>query len=166
MTRKNADNITALYGNAGNLAEPERDVKPAPIVPKAPSTLSKRGRAIWKELTPELEKNALLTKRDKYTFAFLCEEAAVAEAALLSMRKEVNGKKTGEYELLDTDPDHNHRLRRSPSWIIYMGAKKSYLESAKQFGLSPTSRIGLLLSPTGQAAPTRGTDDPDEELFA
>lgn len=164
MSKSKSAEIHQLYGNPGNRTDPEkRDVRPEPIAPAPPNWLSKRGRAVWEFIAPELEKNALLTKRDREAFGFLCEEGAVAQEALLRMRGSSN-----TYEnLLDTDPNHYSRLRRHPAWIIYAQAKNLFLQSAKEFGLTPTSRIGLLV---GATTPTPGgrmnePDDEDESVF-
>jgi P27 family predicted phage terminase small subunit len=162
MSKAKSADIHHLHGNPSNLSNLEnRDVRPDPIVPNPPNWLSKRGRDVWKFLA--LEKSALLTKRDREAFAFLCEEAVVAQIALLRLR----GSSNNYDDLLQSDPAHAGRLRRHPAWIIYTQAKKAFLDSAKEFGLTPSSRIGLLVGgPSLPAGRANDPDDQDEELFA
>lgn len=160
MTKPKSAEIHHLHGNPSNLPNVEkRDVQPDPIAPAPPNWLSKRGREMWTFIAPELERNALLTKRDRESFGFLCEEAAVAKETLLRIRD----PKNGYGDVLDADSAHAGRLRRHPAWIVYTQARTGFLQLAKEFGLTPSSRIGLLLSPTGAVTP-RGADDDDDEV--
>lgn len=162
MTQAKSAEIHTLYGDPSNLGNTEeRDVKPAPIVPDPPNWLSRRGRGIWKELSVELEKSALLTRRDQIAFGTLCEEAVICIEALLLLRDDKNGYG----KLLDYDRAHAGRARRNPAWIIYTQAKKTFQESAKNFGLDPRSRIGLMIG-GGVLPPVAGAgEDDDEAVF-
>lgn len=162
MTRPNSAEIHHLHGNPSNLPAGERDVKPPPLAPLAPNWLSKRGRANWQFLAPELERNALLTKRDQVSFGLMCEDAAMAQTAMLKMR----GSSNNYDHILENDPGHSNRLRRHPAFIIYQQASKSYMAWAKEFGLTASSRIGLLLGGTGAPALHDDGDDEDEAVFA
>jgi len=156
------NNVHQLNGNPSN-KPPRPEVKVDPIAPAMPKWLSKRGKANWKYLAPELEKNALLTKRDREAFAFLCEEAAIAQGALLAMRPvdPETGKQSPDFVLLDTDPNHNNRLRRHPALIIFNGAIASYRRWCAEFGLTPASRVGLGV-PGGLPPIVRDSDEDDE----
>lgn len=164
MSDKKSAEIHRLYGDPSNLGDDleNRDVRPEPIVPDKPNWLSRRGRGIWDFLAPELEKNALLTRRDRESFGFLCEEGAIAIESLLLLRDPQNGYGN----LLDTDKHHQNRLRRNPAWIVYTQAKKTFADSAKAFGLDPRSRVGLLLGGGGVVTPLGGDEDEDESVFA
>jgi P27 family predicted phage terminase small subunit len=164
MTRKQSAEIHYLNGNPSNGPDPERrDVRPDPIAPEPPAWMSKRGRAVWTFLAPELEKNALLTKRDREAFAFCCEEAAVAQTALLTLR----GPDNNYGNILEIDKSHQNRVRRHPAWIVYTQAVASFRTWAKAFGLTPNARIGLLLGGATAAGPGLGADedDGDESVF-
>ena len=158
--RKKSAEIHALFDHKVKNVE-TRDLKVDPILPSQPNWLSRRGRAVWDSLLPELGKNALCTKRDKFSFALMCEDAAIAVECLLALRSESNGYGSS---LLDVDASHQNRVRLNPLWRAYKDASASYHLRAKEFGLTPTARIGLMVdAPTGPVAV--GFDD-DEDLFA
>lgn len=163
MTRPKSAEIHQLHGNPSNHSDVEsRDVRPAPIAPAPPNWMSKRGRAIWEFMGPELEKNALLTKRDRDAFAFCCEEVAVAQTALLQMR----GPDNNYTDLLEVDRSHQNRLRRHPAWIVYTQATHSFRAWCKEFGLTPNARIGLSLGSPALPTASPNEDDEDDAVFA
>ena len=162
MTRRQSADIHHLRGNPSNRIEDvAKDVKPDPIVPTCPAWLSFRGKGIWRYLSPELEKNALLTRRDREAFGFLCENAAVAQEALLMLR----GKGNVYSNILQSDSAHSGRLRRHPAWIVYTQAKSLFLQDCKEFGLTPNARIGLQVA-AGYGVPVGPTADEDDDESA
>lgn len=156
---KRSARVIELHGNAGKVNVPEREereVRPDPIVPTPPSWLRDPvAIATWKFLAPELERDALLTVRDREAFAFLCTHAAIAVAAL----KQLQPNKAKPMELLELDESHQGRTRRSPLLMIYRGAVADFRAAAHDFGISgPKSRLPLELG-----APPAHDDDDDED---
>lgn len=162
-TRQTA-RVIELHGNASKVdveAREAREVRPDPIAPRPPSWLRDPvALATWKYLAPELEKDALLTKRDRETFAFLCTEVAIAVAAL----KALQPNKGKPMKLLEVDESHQGRTRRNPALMVYGQAVDRYGRLAPHFGLSPKMRIPLELGHV--PAPDDDDEDDDADLFA
>lgn len=151
--------VINLRGNASKIDVDEREskeVRPDPVVPDQPDWLTPRARAIWRYLAPELERDALLTKRDRETFAFLCTEAALAIDCLDAMRPD---RRKG-FVILEPDPGHGGRTRRHPALIAYGTSVGRYLMLAREFGLSPRMRLPLEV---GGEIPPDDEDDDDLE---
>lgn len=158
MTARQSARVIDLHGNPGKVDvedRAKREVRPDPIAPRPPTELSPRARAIWRFLAPELERDALLTKRDRESFAMLCESAAIAAQALADMRPD---KRRG-YVLLDVDESHQGRTRRHPLLMVYRGAVEDYLKLSARFGLTPKDRIPLELGAPAPPSPPDGEDD-------
>lgn len=153
--------IHELRGNPGKRKRPP-ELKPDPIMPEMPAWLSPIGRATWKYLAPELGKHALLTRRDREAFAMLCEDVAIARAALDTMRPD---KRKG-YAVIEEDPDqgrHKGRTKRATAFAVYRASVDSYRRWCVEFGLSPRARVGF--DPTGGLPAPPGDDDDDDDLF-
>jgi P27 family predicted phage terminase small subunit len=154
--------VIELHGNPSKVNVDEkaaREVRPDPVLPSPPAWLRDPvALATWKYLVPELEKDALLTKRDRDTFAHLCATAGIAAEAL----KLLQPNKSRPMRLLEVDESHQGRTRRHPALIVYRGALEDYRKLAVEFGLSPRMRLGLELG--GAPVPDDGDED-DDELF-
>ena len=150
--------VIELRGNASKVdteKRAEREVRPDPVLPTPPEWLTPRARSLWRYLAPELERDALLTRRDRETFAFLVTEAALAIDCLEAMRPD---KRKG-FVVLEADAGHQGRLRRHPALIAYGASVGRYLLLAREFGLSPRMRLPLEI---GVDLP--GDDDDDDDL--
>jgi P27 family predicted phage terminase small subunit len=161
VTARQSAAVIDLHGNASKVdveARAGREVRPDPIAPKMPKSLSPGAKAVWRSLAPELERDALLTRRDLISFSNLCESAALAAQALADMRPD---KRKG-FVLLDVDESHQGRTRRHPLLMIYRGALEDYLKLSARFGLSPKDRIPLEL---GAPPVDDGDEDEDADLF-
>lgn len=159
MTARQSARVIELHGNDGHHnveARAAREIKPDPIAPSPPEWLSPGARAVWRYLAPELERDALLTRRDREAFAFLCTEADLAATALGLMRPD---RRKG-YDLLDVDEGHQGRTRRHPALMAYAQATARFERWARHFGLSPLTRIPLELG-----APAPPADDEDDDAL-
>lgn len=162
MSERSSARVIELHGNASKIDVDDRaarEVRPDPILPVAPDWLTPRARALWRYLAPELEKDALLTKRDRETFAFLVTEAALAIDCLEAMRPD---RRRG-YVVLEVDEGHQGRTRRHPALIAYGTSVARYLLLAKEFGLSPRMRLPLEVG--AGALPDDNGDEDDDDLF-
>jgi P27 family predicted phage terminase small subunit len=161
MAARQTARVIELHGNPSKIdvdARATREVRPDPIVPSPPEWLTPRARALWRYLSPELERDALLAKRDRETFAFLVTEAALAIDCLEAMRPD---KRRG-YVILEDDPGHGGRTRRHPALIAYGATVQRYLLLAREFGLSPRMRLPLEI---GADVPADHGDEDDDDLF-
>lgn len=161
MSARQSARVIELKANPGKVdidARARKEVRPDPIAPPPPSTLSPAARAVWRFLAPELERDALLTRRDRNSFAHLCECAAIADQALRDMRPD---RRKG-YVLLDVDESHQGRTRRHPLLMVYRGALEDYLKLSARFGLTPRDRIPLELG--APAGPPPADEDEDDSL--
>lgn len=138
--------VIELHGNPSKVnidRRAAREIRPSPIVPAAPEWLTPRARALWRYYAPELEKNALLTMRDRECFAFVVTEAALAIDALERMRPD---RRKG-YEVIETDRSQQNRTRRHPALIAYGSSVQRFFRHAREFGLSPRMRLPLEVGP-------------------
>lgn len=152
--RPEPSNIVQLRGNPGKRTRPE-EPKPAPVSSTEPPKefdLSADAKKLWKRLAPELDRVGLLTTVDVMLLAELCEEWAMARAARRSVRRG-----TG-YGVLTKDRTHGGEPRRHPGLLIARQHGAAVLAIAKEFGLSPSARVGLPAIPDDDA-------DEDEDLF-
>lgn len=160
-------NVVALRG--GSQADVDRraaeEVKPHPVSPKRPGDLSPLERECWDQHAPELDRLGLLTVIDAAAFRMACQAYALAIAAWQSMRERKadgsidNRKKS--IEVVTPDTAHGG-LRRHPGFLVWKQAQDAYRAWCSEFGLTPSSRVGLRPgAPIGSAA----DDDDDDEAF-
>lgn len=145
-------NVVALRGNPGKR---HRDPEPAPVDAglDPPDHLTPGARAFWKKHAPEVARLGMLTVNDVPTFSLLAE----AWAAVLAAKVELVPKKGMNLRVTTTDRAHGGEKRKHPAWQIYRDAVAQYLGLAREFGFSPSSRVGL---------PAVGADgDEDDDLF-
>lgn len=161
MTERATARVIELHGNPSKVDVEKRgarEVRPDPIRPSPPDWLTHPyARALWRYLAPELEKDALLTKRDRETFAFLCTDAAIAVDAVRAMQPD---RRKG-FAVVEIDEGHQGRTRRHPALIVYGQAVARFLRLAAEFGLSPKMRLPLEIG----AEAVDDDDDEDDELF-
>lgn len=161
-------NIVALRG--GSEAEVERraaeEVKPHPVSPKRPADLSPLERECWDLHAPELDRLGLLTVIDAGAFRMVCQAYASARAAWESMRPRkadgsIDARKRG-IEVVVPDTAHGG-LRRHPGFLVWKQAQDAYRAWCSEFGLTPSSRVGLRPGvPIGSA---EDEDDDDAAFF-
>jgi P27 family predicted phage terminase small subunit len=150
------DNVHELRGRPAHHA-PRPEIKVESIAPEVPDYLSRRAKAIWKQVAPELMKNALLSKRDQVAFATFCMNADIMIAAY----EDLHPDKRKSMKLTDFDTSHD-RYRRAHSLTTFNQASMQVLRYIAEFGLSPATRVGLLAGgDAGSGA--RGSQDDYED---
>lgn len=146
-------NVIQLRGNPGKR---KRDAEPLPkgagLDP--PADLTPSGRTFWRRHAPELARLGLLTVNDVDSFAACCEAWAFMQQAKTELR---GSSKTANAKVTTSDRAHGREVRKHPAFTVYKQAEASYLAWAREFGLTPSSRVGL---------PGPGDDgDDDDDLF-
>lgn len=162
MSAQKSARVIELNANPGKAdveARARREVRPEPIAPRPPSWMRHPvARATWRYLAPELERDALLTRRDRDSFGDLCTLRAFIADALDQMQPD---KRTG-FALLEVDESQKGRVRRNPLLMVYRGALEDYLKLSARFGLTPKDRIPLELG--APAGPPPADEDEDDSL--
>lgn len=119
-------------GNPGKRKLPDSVLVGGRLEPKAPSKLTPRARAVWKELIPQLQSAGVIDHVDRLCLEALCESAALMREARDQMAKEplvVEGS-TGQ-------------PRRNPLIDIFVQAQAEVRRWADLFGLHPSGRARL-----------------------
>lgn len=145
-------NVVELRGNPGKRKRgPEATPVDGSIKP--PAGLTTDARAFWEKYAPEVSRLGMLTIIDRPTFEMLAEAYAVVHQAKAALRK----RGAGNVTLTTTDRAHGREQRKHPAWQIYRDGVTQYLTLAREFGFSPSSRVGL---------PAVGDDDnEDDDIF-
>lgn len=131
-------NLVVLRGGKTSTAKRPPEPKPKPLVDvKPPAGLSSDAEKLWRSLAPELARVGLLTLADVPTFESLCELYAIVVACRRSVRK---GR---GYTVTTKDRTHGGELRRHPSLLTLKQYEDSFRAAAKEFGLTPSARVGL-----------------------
>lgn len=171
--RPESATIHRLRGNPSKLTEEElaareaSEVKPNPVAPHRPADLSPLERQCWDAHAPELDRLGLLTVLDGSSFRLLvCQPFEMAVLARDSMRpKKADGsadRRRRDLELVIADPDHGGGLRRHPGFLIWKQAVAEYRSGCRDFGLTPSARVGLR---SGQPIGSEPDDDDNDEAF-
>lgn len=162
-------NVIKIRGNRSQLSEAElaereaSTVKPRPITARAPAGLTKLEKECWDLHAPELHNLQLLTVLDIASFRLLvCQPYEMAITALDAMRPrtktgKVDRRKKG-YEVVI---EGTEGLRRHPGFTAWRQSIESYRAGCRDFGLTPSARVGL--RPGYVPAPAGEPDDEDDD---
>lgn len=166
--------VIELRGNPSKLGKAaieerrESTPKPEPLAPKAPAELSPLARECWEHHAPELEHLGLLTRLDRGAFLFACECYALAVSALEEMRPKTKAGAPRQrgwrtYQVTTADPAHGQMLKRHPAFLVWRQAQQDYRAWCVEFGLTPSSRVGLRPKATIPAGAGDDGDDLDDD---
>lgn len=144
--------VHVLRGNRSKLTAEEleerrrSEIRPNPISPRRPRDLSRDEAECWDAHAPELDRLGLLTVLDGVSFRMLvCQPYAIArEARRLMGPRRADGEPDGRrrrFELVVVDD--RGALRRHPAFMIWKQAIDQYRTGCTEFGLTPSSRVGL-----------------------
>ena len=130
--------LKRLQGNPGRRPLPENEPEPQALksMPRAPSYLDVEGRKFWKEIGAELLEVGLITELDLSAFAACC----VAYSRWRQAQKDLNGADL----IYTTDTGFK---RPNPVISIERNYFDEMLKMLCQFGLTPSSRVGLKVEP-------------------
>ena len=128
-----------LKGNPGHRPINEDEPKPrvSPDVPEPPDWLQPYAKAKWNDVAPHLHRVGLLTVLDLTTWAVYCQSYARWRSAEESM-----GENGNTIVLRDKD-GKTRAVSRAPQAIVAQAALADMNRFGSQFGLSPSSRIGI-----------------------
>lgn len=166
--------VVEIRGNRSKLSKEQieqrraQEVKARPLRPKAPADLAPLERECWDQHAPELERLGLLSVLDAGAFRFACTSYMIAVSAVAEMRpKKADGtpdaRKKG-VSVVDVDRVHGGMLKKHPAAAVYFQAVADYRRWCVEFGLTPSSRIGLRPA-AGSAAGGGSSDDADSDDF-
>lgn len=170
---KSAD-VIELHGNPGKFSKEEierrraAEVKARPLRLRAPADLSPLERECWDLHAPELQRLGLLSVLDAGSFRMACTAYALAISALVELRPKKSdgtpdGRKKG-FSVVDVDKVHGGMLKKHPAVEVYFRAADQYRRWAIEFGLTPSSRIGLRPA-AGASAGGDSSDGADDDGF-
>lgn len=148
---KKPTNLKILQGNPGkrklNENEPKFEIDEEALL-KPPPFLGTYGKKEWKRIAPLILKNKLLTNADINTLAAYCQ----------SYNRWVEAEKEVRIRGFTTETDKGNIIQR-PEVGIANKAMENMVKFAKEFGLTPSSRVDL------HAGNTEDVTDPFMELL-
>lgn len=167
--------VVEIRGNRSKLTKEQieqrraQEVKARPLRARPPADLSPLERECWDAHAPELQRLGLLSTLDAGSFRLACTSYAIAVSALLEMRpKKADGtpdaRKKG-VAVVDVDRNHGGMLKKHPAVEVYFRAAADYRRWAIEFGLTPSSRIGLRPAAGSPGAGGGSSDDVDDDDF-
>lgn len=139
--------LRLLHGDEERTINRQEPV-PAAGTPEPPDTLSEAGRAVWDYLVPELDHMGLARRPDREQIAAYCE-AVVTHAQALAILRAAG--------VIVRDRDK--AVRVNPAMRVVTASQHSMLLWAREFGLTPASRVHLKAEQVGE-----GLSDLDQLL--
>lgn len=154
-------NVHLLRDNPSkkSAAELEGGIKIPVSVPKCPVELSSAAKSEWRRIVPHLVAAGLVTQLDRAMLVGYCQ--AWGEWSLLEARvKHLVAERNSIEALMDTSPSGYKQV----SALVQLRdrALDRMLRFAKEFGLSPSSRVSAT---TGQQLSLPGLPDDPMESF-
>lgn len=136
-----------------NTQERNQEVKPEINIPGMPDWLSAQGRREWMRLTPILAQHGLLTRLDGNTLGTYCE----AVAQYLSAKKYCDaivqaGDENDDFGSRLLIKTRNGNVIQNPAFSIMNRALEQMNKIGQKFGMSPSDRAGLSISPVAKPA--------------
>ena len=129
--------LKLLRGNPGKRRLNDREPNLGPALPKCPPHLDTEAKNHWRLLLKDLKQSGILATVDRGALAMLCEAwSRYAKMAALV-------REHGEALL------HNGRLYTSPYYLAMTKERAAYHRIASEFGLTPSSRTRLAITPQG-----------------
>lgn len=167
--------VIRLRGNRSKLSERElaereaSEVKPRPVSTQAPADLSPVELECWKAHAPELNALGLLTVLDVVSFReSVCGPYEMIRAARESMmahptKSDGTPDRRRKPTLQVVTVDSSGVLRRHPGFLAWKASVELYRMGCREFGLTPSSRVGL--RPGAPIGLERDDDEDDEAFF-
>lgn len=152
--------LKILEGNPGNHPLNDERPKPAPLAPRCPSWLSRRAKAEWRRVAPELETLGLLTTLDMAALASYCQAWARVEQCTRVLDRE---GLTYESRRVSEDDDGEATVTVLIKARPEVAMEQRYIATAMrlcvEFGMTASSRGRMVV-------PGAGDDDDDDEFLS
>ena len=130
--------LEALHGNPGHRRINKKIQFEQQEIPKAPAWLDAVAKKEWKRLAPKLFSVGILTDADVAAFAAYCDSYSQLVAASKAIQASAPDKRTPPELTFETDKGFRQQV---PEIGIANNAKKQMLLFAREFGLTPSSRL-------------------------
>lgn len=136
---KKPPELEALHGNPGHrkITKKIQFEKPEDV-PKPPVFLDGVAKKEWKRLAPKVYKLGILTDADVAVFAAYCDSYSQWVAATKAIQACKPDKNAPAPLTFETDKGYRQQV---PEIGIANNAKKQMLAYAREFGLTPSSRL-------------------------
>ena len=123
----------------------KKDATPDPTRPEKPARLSEAAALVWDELADKLHSAGLLTSADGRAFARLCQMHADYDEAQAWMDEPGHGQWMAGY-----DKGGDRIWTMNPQRKICDILAAAILRLEQQFGMTPSARAGLPVTPAGK----------------
>lgn len=130
--------LEMLHGNPGHRRINKKIQFEQKEMPKPPAWLDGVAKKEWKRLAPKLFNVGILTDADVAAFAAYCESYSQYIAACKAIQASAPDKRTPPKLTFSTDTGFRQQV---PEIGIANNAKKQMLLFAREFGLTPSSRL-------------------------
>lgn len=131
--------LEELHGNPGHRPTTKKIQFEKPKeTPKPPGFLDSVAKKEWKRLAPKVYSLGILTDADVATFAAYCESYSQWVGAVKAIQTHKPDKKLPASLTFETDKGYQQQI---PEIGIANNAKKQMLAFAREFGLTPSSRL-------------------------
>lgn len=135
--------LKQMQGNPGKRALNKSEPKPDPIddmsTPRGLKTNAPNAAKFWHEHVEALAKTGIMTGADKGAFLLMSHHYDLALRAVANIHSDGL-----------TRYDENNVERKNPNLQIFRDNSKLFLQYANQFGLTPSARSGLHVSPPAE----------------
>lgn len=145
---KKPSEVEKLHGNPSKrpIKEEIKIEKPKEI-PKPPMFLDTTAKKEWKRLAPKIYEVGILTDADIASFAAYCDSYSTWVAATKAMQALKPTKSSPAVFTFETDKGYQQQI---PEIGIANKAKEQMLKFAREFGLTPSSRIENIDAPKSE----------------
>lgn len=131
--------LEQLHGNPGHRPVTQKiRFQKSDDIPKPPNFLDKIAKNEWKRIAPVVFKVGILTEGDIAALAAYCESYSQWVTAVKAIQARAPDNKTPAPLTFTTDTGYQQQI---PEISIANNAKKQMLSFAKEFGLTPSSRL-------------------------
>lgn len=125
-------------GNPGKRPLNKQEPRPDGVAPRMPAWLSKKAKAEWRRIVPELSVLGLLTRIDLAALAAYCQSYAELEEATRTLDKE---GRVCVWPILDKQGAKiGEKLKSHPAVQQQRDAARLVKQFISEFGLTPASR--------------------------
>ncbi|TVP11794.1 phage terminase small subunit P27 family [Shewanella sp. KCT] len=140
--------LKLVTGNAGKRPLNENEPKPSSDIPRMPSHLPPRAKAVWKRLCKLLSDMGVLTLADALALERLCD----IYAEIIELQKDIakNGRTYESIRPMDDVPGpgamEQYLIKPNPAVGMLADADRRFKSYLVEFGLTPAARTKIQIS--------------------